>query len=297
MKLSTEVKLILADVDETIADVYTDATPEMISELNKILSKGTALFLVSGGGLQSIRERVTDKLDKDLRHRVLVAHCTGAEVWGFELNGELKKDPFYGVYDEKMSVSQKKRWREIIDSIILKYKLVTYPTMPTKKFIELTNGNRNSIMLADRGPQITLEFPNSEDMRPPILEDLKTIYIQENFPVHPKLAGMFALDNPLDGVDKTFAIDTILNNKEIIGNLNLPLDIRNKSDLVEIWGDKFAEVGGSDFMMSKAVSPKVKSVDFREESEEKFADGYNIMVWRGKKHLHEGLLEYLQGSI
>ena len=88
-----------------------------------------------------------------------------------------------------------------------------------------------------------------------------------------------------------------LNNKEIIGNLNLPLDIRNKSDLVEIWGDKFAEVGGSDFMMSKAVSPKVKSVDFREESEEKFADGYNIMVWRGKKHLHEGLLEYLQGSI
>jgi len=34
LKWNPDVKLILADVDETIADVYTDATPRMITLLS-----------------------------------------------------------------------------------------------------------------------------------------------------------------------------------------------------------------------------------------------------------------------
>ncbi len=294
LKFNSNTKLILSDVDETIADVYTDATPEMISELNKILSNGTVLFLVSGGGLQSIRERITDKLDQSLRHRVLIAHCSGAEVLGFQIDGEINKKPYYGVYDEKMSELQKKRWREIINEIIDKYSLKVFPTMPVSKFVEVSAGDRLSIMLADRGPQITFECPNDESLRHLIMADLDLIYKTENFPAHTKLGGEFALDNILEGVNKTFAIDNILNNVEILEKMNLPLDILEKPEFIEIWGDKFHEIGGPDFLMSKAVLPKVRSIDFRNEDPNGFTDGYNIVLWQGSKHLHEGLLEYLK---
>jgi hydroxymethylpyrimidine pyrophosphatase-like HAD family hydrolase len=43
------VRLILADVDETIADMYTPAEPAMIAELSSLLSAGKKLFMVTGG--------------------------------------------------------------------------------------------------------------------------------------------------------------------------------------------------------------------------------------------------------
>ncbi len=36
-------------------------------------------------------------------------------------------------------------------------------------------------MLADRGPQITLEFPNDESIRHVIMSELDSIYKSENF--------------------------------------------------------------------------------------------------------------------
>jgi len=294
IKYNSNTKLVIADVDETIADVYTDATPEMINELNKILSNGTVLFLVSGGGLQSIRERVTDKLDAKLRHKVLIAHCSGAEVWGFDDTGNINEKPYYGVYDEKMTEVQKLRWREIVNGIVTKHNLKVFPAMPKPKFKDITNGDRLSVMLVDRGPQITFECPNDESLRSVILADLELIYKAENFPAHAKLAGVFAVDNILEGVNKTFAINNVLSNNELMAKLNLPLDILDNPESIEIWGDKFHEVGGSDFLMSKAVPAEVRSIDFRDEPTEGFAKGYNIVVWQGAKHLHEGLLEYLQ---
>ena len=43
LTINPKTKLILADVDETIADVYTDATPEMIDALSNLLSKGVVV--------------------------------------------------------------------------------------------------------------------------------------------------------------------------------------------------------------------------------------------------------------
>jgi hypothetical protein len=48
--------------------------------------------------------------------------------------------------------------------------------------------------------------------------------------------------------------------------------------------------------MCLAVDPKVRAIDFRKEDESEFPKGYNIIVWEGDKHLHEGVLEYLNLS-
>ena len=44
MEWNEKVKLIISDVDETIADLYTEATPEMIAELEKFSRKTKCFF-------------------------------------------------------------------------------------------------------------------------------------------------------------------------------------------------------------------------------------------------------------
>lgn len=317
LEFNPSLKLVLADVDETIADVYTKATPAMIIALNSMLSDGKALFLVSGGGLQSIRERVVDLLKPELRHKVIVAHCSGAEVWGFQKGGEINSEPYYGVYEGHFTDDQKRTWRKITNQLIEKYHLKTYPTQPRQAFIEASQADPLSIMLADRGPQITFEFTNSinltleqkeeiekltgvvipqthgtYDLRYPIMEDARTLYAEANLPIQPHLGGIFALDHVIDGVDKTRAVKHVLDDVNILASLDLQRDDINDVNELEIWGDKFSQKkGGPDFQMCRAVSPQVRAIDFREKTD--LPEGYNIQIWNGEKHLHEGLLEYL----
>jgi len=46
---NNQLRLAFSDVDETIADVYTPAEPEMITELSSYLQDGGKLFMVTGG--------------------------------------------------------------------------------------------------------------------------------------------------------------------------------------------------------------------------------------------------------
>ena len=46
--------------------------------------------------------------------------------------------------------------------------------------------------------------------------------------------------------------------------------------------------------MCEAVDSRVRAIDFRKENPEEFPKSFNIVVWDGKKHLHQGLLEYLK---
>lgn len=318
LQFNPKLKLVLADVDETIADVYTKATSEMITELNAFLEEGRALFLVSGGGLQSIRERIIDHLRPELRHQVIVAHCSGAEVWGFQKGGEINSEPYFGVYEGHFSDEQKRKWREITNKLIEKYHLKTYSTQPRKDFIAASGGDPLSIMLSDRGPQITFEFTNSIDLKPeqkvfiereigiqiplnhetydlryPVLEDAKKLYEEAGLPIHPHLGGVFALDHIIEGVDKTRAIKHVLEDENILATLGLKREDMQDVQEIEIWGDKFSQKkGGPDFQMCLAVSPQVRALDFREESD--LPEGYNIQTWDGSNHLHAGLLEYLQ---
>jgi hydroxymethylpyrimidine pyrophosphatase-like HAD family hydrolase len=107
MEWNEKVKLIISDVDETIADLYTEATPEMIAELEKILSENKVLFLISGQSVKSIQWRIVDHIKKELRKRIIIGHCSGAEVWGFSEDGNLRDSPFYSLYETALSETQK----------------------------------------------------------------------------------------------------------------------------------------------------------------------------------------------
>jgi hydroxymethylpyrimidine pyrophosphatase-like HAD family hydrolase len=320
IQFNTKVKLVLTDVDETIADVYKPAEPEMTAELSKLLHEGKTLFLISGGGLPSIRERIVDFITPNLRRQIIIAHCSGAEVWGFDKKGDLHKEPFYGIYEGKFSNTQKKLWRKIIKEVLDRFHLKTFPTQPRDEFIKNSKADPLSIMLADRGPQIAFECTNSidlsqkqvhaierelnisipshhgsYDLRIPMMQEAERLYKKHKLPIHPQFGGIFSLDHVIDGVDKTKAIHAVLMNKDVLSHFGLKREDINDAEEIEIWGDKFGQKkGGADFLMCLAMSPNVRAIDFRHESEDDIPQGFNIQIWNGAKTLHHGLLEYLQ---
>jgi hydroxymethylpyrimidine pyrophosphatase-like HAD family hydrolase len=315
-----DVKLIFSDVDETIADVYQPAVPEMITELEKILQEGKLLFLLTGAGLQSIQERITNVIRPELRRDILIAHCNGVEVWGFDINGELHPQPYYSLYEQKLTEQQKKDFRVVVEKLLIEFKLKKFPTMPKADFRKLSNEDPLSIMVADRKAQITFELVNasdlnaeqaealevtvpmthgSYDLRIPVLERAEQLFAEYNVPVTPRLGGTCAIDFAVEGVSKTTAIHWFLDNEEILRRYDLQRNqLLRAPRYMEIWGDKFSAVrGGPDRHISEGLPKEVRSIDFREEDPAEMAEGYNIQIWRGKHHLHEGLLEYLQSRM
>ena len=314
IKWNANLKLILSDVDETVADLYTAATFEMCKELEKVLAHRTVIFFITGQSIKSVQWRITDKIKPELRKKILIGHCSGAEVWGFDRRGQINAKPFYSLYKNILSEKQTKRWREIVNQIIKEFKLQPYPAEPIADFKTKVGNNPLAIMREDRGTKITLEIINGYDLTPgqekeleiniphthgnldlriPIIERIDQLLQESNLPISPRLAGVFAIDLALKGVSKTTAIKYILDNEEVLKAVGLTKKYL-KPENIEVWGDKFSvKRGGTDRHMSEALAKQVRSITFREENPEEFLEGYHIVVWDGQKHLHEGLLEFL----
>lgn len=315
IRWNKNVKLIISDVDETVADVYTSASSELVRELEKLLVEGRVLFLISGHDMHGIQKRIVSHIKKHLRKSIVVGHCSGAEVWGFNEDGTLQSRPLYSLYG-KLSSVQKKQWRDVIHRLLREFKLVRYPVMSILEFEKKTGGNPLAIMVDDRGPQITFEVVNGYDLsirnvrklkirvprthghydlRIPILEKAEKLFEKMNLSISPRLAGVFALDFVLEGISKTTAVKYIIEHKSILDFLDLrKTDVKNPK-YVEVWGDKFSVIrGGTDRHISEALPKNVRSITFREEDPREFPPGYNIVVWNGTRHLHEGLLEFLK---
>ncbi|HEV7453644.1 MAG TPA: hypothetical protein VGO07_00125 [Candidatus Saccharimonadales bacterium] len=313
---NNQLRIAFSDVDETIADVYTPAEPEMIGELSSYLQDGGKLFMVTGGSLARVKRDITDRIDPGLRHDILISHCSGAEVWGFTSEGDLRDKPFYSVYEDTFTPGMKENWRKVITQLVGEFSLRPHPAQPKVAFWQQTGRDPLDIMLDDRGPQITMEVVNGIDLTDEQLaklsyevplthgkRDLRTAIQQRaihllkeaKIPITPRFGGNFALDFAVEGVSKTTSITAVLTEPEVLATIGLGVnDVQNPAEL-EVWGDKYSVLhGGTDRHMSEALPPEVRSIDFRQEDPAEFPQGYNIVIWDGEQHLHYGLLEYLQ---
>ena len=314
---NNDVELILADVDQTVCDDFVPAEPEMVAEIDGLLDEGKSIVFVTGGPLLRLRPRLLDQLSPRNRHRVVAAHCSGAEVWGFDKDGTVHDEPFYSVYDHIMTEGQKRQWRDIVDDLLKEFALEAHPVTPLEQFRAQYGNDPFHIILEDRGPQITLEVVNGYDLddeqralvakrlpqhadvvdlREPIAAWVTERLQAAGVPVTPRLAGVFAVDLALAGVSKTEAVRRILSSPHIlqhIGQGSLDLSDPNK---LEVWGDRFDQQRGTDWLISAAVDPAVRSIDFRDEDPAGFPPELpNIVVWGGQHKLEKGALEYLQG--
>lgn len=309
------LRLVFSDVDETIAEVYTPAEKEMIDELSRYLEDGVKLFMVTGGSLFRVIRDITDQIDPMLRRDILVSHCSGAEVWGFNDTGSLRDEPFYSAYEDLFTLEMKEKWRKVVTQLVEEFGLRTHPAQPKTVFWETIGRDPLDIMLDDRGPQITMEVVNGvdiaqeqlsklpfqvpivhgkRDVRGAIQERAVELLATSGLPITPRFGGNFALDFAIENVSKTTSIQSILSNNEVLATIGLSReDVQNPAEL-EVWGDKFGVNGGTDAHMSLALPQEVRSIDFRQEDPSEFPAGYNIVLWDGSQHLHHGLLEYLR---
>ncbi len=316
IKFNDKVKLIISDVDETIADVYKKADSRMIGELDKLLSEGKVIFMISGHSAKGIHERILAGSNPENRKRILIGHCSGVEVFGYDDEGNLNEQPFYSLYNEKLDENQKSKLRQIVEQVVEEFSLIVYPTSEVEEFVIKSEGNPLAIMLDDRGPQITFEVINGHDLSKDQAEQLpfkitegehgwdirdvlklrfEQLLQEAQIPVDPRKAGVFALDLAVSGVSKTTAVKYVIENNELLNRLGLEPKILKDPSSVEVWGDKFSEKrGGTDRHISEGLPKDVRSVDFRQEDPSEFPEGYNIVVWSGERHLHDGLLEYLE---
>lgn len=74
IKWNDQVRLVLSDVDETIADVYTPAETAMAEELSSFLRGGGKLFMVTGGSMARVDRDITSQIEPSLRRDILVSH-------------------------------------------------------------------------------------------------------------------------------------------------------------------------------------------------------------------------------
>jgi hypothetical protein len=307
-----ELRLVLSDVDETVADLYCRAESCMLHALARLLDQGIALVLITGQSVKNVEQRVVMNLPAQLRQRIAVGACSGAELWGYSNTGERNATAFYAA-DSALTAEQRAAWRVVIRQLITEFRLTPFLPMPIPDF-KLQYGEEPwHVLLDDRGPQITIEFPNAydlsnaacelvhrrlgssfegQDLRIPVLHRAKQLLEAHSVPVTPRIAGMFALDLAIAGVDKARAVDEALT-PTVLRSLGLGPNMPRAGE-IEVWGDRFSQFSGTDWLMCKPVDRRVRALSFRNENPAEFPEGYNIQLWDGAYRLHMGLLEYLE---
>jgi len=316
---NSKVRMILTDVDDTIAPPHEVASPEICQQLEQVLAAGAVLFCLSGSSVAGVNERIVKAINAELRYRILIGHCNGAEVWGYDRKGDLLVKPFYSAYNDRLNQDQKLRFRETVHQLIREFNFQTHPVMPRPQFQQTTLGDPLAIMFDDRKAQITFELHNAHDLQPdqiallqikvplhqgkrdmrtPVIDRANELFEQYDVPITARRGGVAAIDMTVEDVSKTTAVEFVLHQSSLLSNLGLNSEeILHDPNYLEVWGDRFSESNGTDWQMSVALDPQVRSIDFRSEDPGQFPPGYNIKLWDGQKQLAEGLLEYIQSHI
>jgi hydroxymethylpyrimidine pyrophosphatase-like HAD family hydrolase len=297
VSFNPSVQLVLADVDSTVADVYKAATPRMVRLLQKVLERGVSIFFVTGQSAHSVQWRITDRLPASLRQRVLIGACSGAEVWGFDSRGRLLSKPFYSLY-EKIPPAKKREWRAAVKQLISEFGLRVHPTEPVLAFQKRSKHDPLSVMLEDRGPQITLEVVNGPQVRLDLFARSKILFKNAKLPFTPRLAGTFALDFAVKGVSKTTAVRFVLNRPRILRHAGVRLTPKERADpsFFEVWVDKFSVHGGTDLHLLEALDARVRAITFRDEKPSELPKRRVVVRWNGKERLEKGLEEFLASA-
>src|ERR1043165_7430052 len=77
------LRLVFSDVDDTVAELYRAATSDMTTGLARLLDRGIRIVFITGQSAANVERRGVMNLPAQLRHRVAVGGCSGAELWGY----------------------------------------------------------------------------------------------------------------------------------------------------------------------------------------------------------------------
>lgn len=300
MRWAPDTRLVVSDVDDTIAEVFRPATQDMVLALEHLLQRGVILFLISGQSISNVFRRVLLPMNPILRKQVVVASCGGAEVHGFDADGSLRAEPLFSSGSDPDRRIDQTAWREIVNQLIKKFDLLALPLMDMATFRTSSQGNPLAVMLDDRHVQLSLDFvnwtfqPPVVDIRPSLAEEANHAFRRAGMDLEARVAGEVAIDFGLSGVDKGLPIRKFIAWGPEFRNELPHRIVLAKPGQAEVWGDRFsAHQDRSDLAMALALPPGSRKICFRNLPANDTAPCPGLRVWRGRFYLHEGLLEYL----
>lgn len=293
-----DVRLVLSDVDETVAPLHAPAETETIARISAYLRDGGRICFVTGNSLPRVRSGITDQLAPELRANVLIGEMSGLEMWGFDAAGALRETPFVSHYERLLGGDIEARLGALAAQLVEEFGLRPHPPQPEESFRAEVGEDPRDIFYSDRRAEITLEFVNEgggDELRVAVARRANELVAERKLPVIPRLAGSHGLDLMVDGLSKAIAVEDLLTRAEIIASVGLShADIAAPGSL-EVWGDDFNGVtGGIDLRMSEALHPEVRSICFREEDPSILPADRNVVLWDGDHRLADGVLEYLR---
>jgi hypothetical protein len=246
------VWLIVSDVDDTLAPPFRAISATLARALTRLVGNGTILFLVSGQSIENIERRVVHAFPRRLRRNILVGHCHGAEVFGYDSAGSRVIPPLFSIRESAAMEGVFGRVLTLVTGVLSRHGIAV---------------SSRETLLEDRGVQVTVDFPvpgvSPADQRAVLITALNDRLAETALPVEARMAGRLGIDIMARGVDKSLPLSRLLD----AGNsyrLTMPEgQVTGDRGGIEVWGDQFSPPDlDADLHMLAALPPGVRAVNF-----------------------------------
>jgi hydroxymethylpyrimidine pyrophosphatase-like HAD family hydrolase len=304
IKWNNSVRIVISDVDDTIAPVFQPASAQMIAAIESLLHKGCLFLFVSGQGLSNILQRVVMHISPSLRKQTIIAPCNGAEAYCFDPSGGLVARPLYSVKADHGARIDTGAVMPHLHQVLANFDMASFSVCDVGLFRLMSGNDPMAVMVDVRNVQISLDFvnwmfePPRADIRSALIRRLNQEFIRNRSAFRARSVGAAAIDILPMGVSKGLPIRRLISWGESFRN-DLPRRlVVQLPEEIEVWGDQFSEThNGPDLAMSRALPRETRTISFREIPGRHLPMDRDVTVWPGDSTLDAGVLEYIYGPL
>ena len=196
-RLTADKKLIVFDLDGTLAESKSDIDPEMTGLLEKLLEK-KKIAVIGGGKFELFERQLLSKLQSSGELKNLFLFPTTATAF-YRFNGAGWRE----VYSEKLTNDEKEKILAALDKTFekLNYK------HPDKIYGEPIEDRGAEIVFSALGQEAPLEEKEKWNKENPDIRSKMEKILQNYLPdMEAKVTGLTSIDVTRKGIDKSYGI-------------------------------------------------------------------------------------------
>jgi hydroxymethylpyrimidine pyrophosphatase-like HAD family hydrolase len=296
----TRVQFVITDVDDTLAPAFGCMRHDVAQSLSTLIRRGARLLLVSGQSVANIFRRVIVRLPPELRRHILVAHCNGAEVFGFSDGGQLISPCLWS------SVTRSQLAELRITLHIVKSALNEFGLTPSQARSLHGRQGKTAAILDDRRVQISIDIidratgDTDQELRSNIAARINKLLAEHTISsIEARLGGVSGIDCLPSHVHKGLPVRALTGGGD--GATPTPFAATigfSQRAVCEVWGDQFSvRQNGADTLMAVAAPPGTRALSFRSLPLCDVPEIPRMRVWPGPHYLDAGLADYLLTAV
>ncbi|MDB5264525.1 MAG: Eukaryotic phosphomannomutase [Parcubacteria group bacterium] len=224
-------RVVMFDIDRTLARSKSEITPSMASSLKELLSH-TSVGIISGGKLEQFLKQVVDQLPKDTDlHKLYLMPTSGAALHEY-------RDAWTLVYEERLSAQEEAKIEEVLEKVLKETYIIDQSIPSHGPRIE----NRGAqVALSALGQQAPVEEKEAWDPSGEKRNALREIISAQLPDFDVKRGGATTIDITKHGINKAFGV------RKLSEHLNVPI-----SEMLYI-GDELGPNGNDEVVKETGI--------------------------------------------